>query len=67
MIYNRDVAAGTSGETAEPGTLCESGGDFCSGNGVYNATTHACECDEGFSGNDCQYECDADTVSQRDG
>ena len=63
LIYNRDVSAGTSGQAAEAGTLCEMGNEFCSGNGEWNEVLGICTCGDGYSGNDCQYSCDPSEVS----
>ena len=62
LVYNRDVSAGTSGEAAEPGTLCTMGNEFCSGRGTWDAVNMICTCDSGYSGNDCQYSCDPTEV-----
>ena len=62
LVHQRYVNAGSGGNYAgQSGTLCESGGNLCAGAGTYNSDTKLCECNDGFTGADCQYECDKTT------
>ena len=61
ILQQRSVKGGVSQAMRHGGvgTLYIGNGQACSGNGTWNGTTHMCSCDEGYLGEDCQFECDA--------
>ena len=68
LIYQRSViAGGGSANAAEPGTLCSYGNNLCSGNGEWDEDQQLCVCNDDYSGNDCQYNCDATTTCNNHG
>lgn len=59
LWQQRTVSKGTSSSAnaANDGTLCGEAGNLCSGYGVWNTVTKQCDCYTGYSGADCEYEC----------
>ena len=68
LLHYRYVNGGTSSYSAgSTGTLQQSHSNRCSGHGSWNSNTTSCDCDAGYVGFDCQYDCDDDTTCSGNG
>ena len=58
LLHQSSVAGGAGNRPGTAGSLYRHSGNVCSGHGFYN-TSLLCECDSGYVGYDCQFDCDS--------
>ena len=63
VLFHQKVSGGSSvyGLAGQKGTLYIGPGTQCNGHGTYNITSQTCQCNDGYVGDDCQYECSVAT------